>query len=351
MSLSTSLSMKPFPALALLLLFTLSAHATLVPGIEKGVTTPTLDVPAFDQSSGHLASDGDAFLAVWIDRNASNSGDVHGARFSPDGKRIGDEVLRIAVTDADEAEVALAFGANRYLVVWSAGMVLRGRFIERDGTMSEVFEIAPIAWPGFRLQVAFSGDRFLVTWPMETTFRAALLDTSGAVLKTFEIASAAQTSYLPQTVAANGGFQFVTAVTDFTRAPNDNGYPHDVGITPIDANGTVGTRVVIAPPDTPVFDLRAVSSGTEIVVAWSTAVNIPGGTVRAVRVTSGGVGAIETIPTEGMYLHAVGLDGAVVQGTRQRRNRVQRFRAQRGVDADEKCPREAGPFAAKGIQS
>jgi hypothetical protein len=299
---------KTFPVLPLLLLLTLSAHATLVPGIEKGVTTPVLDVPAFDQSSGRIATDGDAFLAVWIDRAAVFSGDVHGARFSPDGKRLGDEVLRIAVTDADEGQVALAFGANRYLVVWSAGTVLRGRFVERDGAMSEVFEIAPIAWAGFSLQVAFNGERFLVTWPMETVFRGALLDTNGAVLKTFDIAPSAQTGYQPQTVAANGAFQFFTAITDFTRVPSENGYPHEVGLAPIDGNGTVGARVVIAPAVTPVFDLRAVSSGTEVVVAWSTAVGIPGGTVRAVRVTSAGAGAIETIPAEGMYLHDVAVD-------------------------------------------
>jgi hypothetical protein len=144
---------------------------------------------------------------------------------------------------------------------------------------------------------------------MDTVFRGALLDTNGAVLKTFDIASSAQTSYQPQTVAANGSFLFASAITDFTRVPNDNGYPLDVGVTPIDPNGTVGTRVVIAPPDTPVFDLQAVSSGTEVVVAWSTAVNIPGGMVRTVRMTSGGAGAIETIPVEGMYLHNVGHDG------------------------------------------
>jgi hypothetical protein len=301
--------------LALLLLFTLSipAGATLVAGSEKGVTTPTLDVPAFDQSSGSIASDGDAFLAVWIDRTMNNSGDVHGARISSDGKRIGDEVLRIAVTDADEAQVALAFGANRYLVVWSVvwsgGTVLRARFVERNGTMSDVFEIAPITWAGFDLEVAFNGDRFLVTWPMETVFRGALLDANGALLKTFDIAPSAQTGYQPQTVAANGAFQFVSTIADFGGVPNGNGYPRDVGVTPIDANGTVGARVVIAPPTTPVFDLRAVSSGTEVVVAWSTAVGIPGGTVRAVRVTSSGAGTIETIPAEGMYLHDVAFDG------------------------------------------
>jgi hypothetical protein len=302
--------MKTALVLSLLLLLTLSARATLVPGSEKGVTTPTLDVPAFDQSSGRIATDGDAFLAVWVDRAANNSGDVHGARISSDGKRIGDEVLRIAVTEADEAQVALAFGANRYLVVWSAGTVLRARFVERNDAMSEVFEIAPIAWPGFELQVAFNGERFLVTWPMETVFRGALLDANGALLKTFDIAQSAQTGYQPQTVAANGAFQFFSAITDFTRVPNENGYPRDVGVTPIDGNGTVGARLVIAQPDTPVFDLRAVSSGTEAVVAWSTAVSIPGGTVRTVRLTSGGPGTIEIIPAEGMYLHDVAFDGA-----------------------------------------
>lgn len=304
-----TLTIRSLPAL-LLLVVTVSAHATLVPGIEKPVTTPMLDVPAFDQSSGRMATDGDGFLAVWIDRTAAHSGDVHGARLTSDGKRIGDQVLPIAVTDANEGQVAVAFGANRYLVVWSADLVLRARLIERDGTMSDSFAIAPLHWPGFELQAAFNGERFLVTWPMETLFRGALLDANGTVLKTFDIAPSAQTGYQPQTVTMNGAFQFVTAITDFTRVPNENGYPHEVGVTPIDANGTVGARVVIAPPDTPVFDLRAASSGTEMVVAWSTAIGIPGGKVRAVRVTSQGAGSIENIPAEGMYLHDAGLDGS-----------------------------------------
>lgn len=304
-----TLSMQIRPLISLLLFFTFPLGATLVTGSEKGVTAPTPDVAAFDQGSARIASDGDAFLAVWIDKNINGSGDVHGARVTSDGKRVSDEALPIAVTAADEARVGIAFGADRYLVVWPVATVLRGRFVARDGSMANAFDLATIDPVAAQPQIAFHGNRFLVTWADLSFFRGVLIDTNGTVLKTFDIASRQQTSSETPIVVANGTFHFVSSVTDFNGVPNGNGYPGDVGVTPIDAEGNVGARVAIAPATTPVFDLRAVSSGNDFAIGWSTAIGIPGGTVRALRVTPSGANAIETIPAEGMYLHDVGADG------------------------------------------
>lgn len=303
------MQIRPLFLLSLVFTITIPVQATLVAGSEKGVTAPVPDVAAFSQDYARIASDGDSFLAVWTDRTRFNSGDIHGARVTADGKRAGDDVLPIAVTTEHEAFAAVAFGGGRYLVVWTAATMLRGRFVASDGTMSAAFDIAPLN-DAFRPQVVFNGSRFLLVWPTTTMFRGALVDTNGTVLKTFDIASTAQTLFEPAVAAANGGVQFVSSITDFNGVPTENGYPGDVGLTPIDANGTVGTRTVIVPATTPVFDLRAASSGNEFAVAWSTAIGIPGGTVRAVRVTPAGAGAIEVIPSEGMWLHDVGADGA-----------------------------------------
>jgi hypothetical protein len=304
-----SMQIRPLFLLSLLFALTLPARATLVAGSEKGVTAPVPDVAAFDQSLARIASDGDGFLAVWVDRTLAGIGDVHGARLSPEGKRLGDDVLPIAVTAGEEAPAAVAFGGGRYFVVWSTVTAVRGRFVGRDGTMSEAFDIAVDQYmSGAPLQIAFNGSRFLVTWLAPELFRGALVDVNGTVLKTFDIASRQQTSFEAAPVAANGTFHFVSAITDFSRLPNNNGYPLNIGVTPIDADGNVGTRVVVVPPDTPVFDLRVAASGDDYVIAWSTAIGIAGGTVRAMRVSPTGLGTIETIPTEGMYLHDLAAD-------------------------------------------
>jgi hypothetical protein len=304
------MQIRPLFLLSVLFVLTVPLHGALVAGSEQPVTAPVPDVAAFEQSGARIASDGDSFLAVWIDRTLAGIGDVHGARLSPVGKRLSDDVLPIAITSTNESAAAVAFGDGRYLVVWSAMTTVRGRFVSLDGTMSDPFDIAPFDpnSSGAPLHIAFNGSRFLVTWPVPAHFRGALMDANGTVLKTFDIASTELTSFESAPVAANGTFHFVSAIIDFGRVPNDNGYPLDIGVTPIDADGNVGTRVVIVPPDTPVFDLRVAASGSDFVIAWSTAIGIPGGTVRAVRVSPAGAGTLETIPAEGMYLHDLAAD-------------------------------------------
>lgn len=299
--------------LSFLLSFSLPLAATIVPGAEKPVTAATPDVAAFAQRDGRIATDGIAsYLAVWIDRDLTGRGDVHAQRVTPDGARVSDEVLQIAVTDANEGGVDVAFGSDRYLVTWYEPFdAFYGRFVGRDGSMSSAFVIAPAdpAVAAAETHIAFNGSRFLVTWRGRFDYQGALVDLNGTVIKTFNIATRQLTPNEPAIVAVDGTFRFVSSIVDVGGVLTGNGYPGDIGSTPIDADGNIGTRVVVAPATTPVFDINAAVKGNEFAIAWSTAIGIPGGLVRAVRVTPAGAGAVESIPAEGQYLHELGADG------------------------------------------
>jgi hypothetical protein len=290
--------------LALLLTLTSPARATLVPGTERPVTTPTPDVAAFNQSRAKIASDGDGFLAVWIDHAFDGTGDIHGALLTSEGNRVSDDVLRIAGVAADEQRVAVASGGGRYLVVWSMQGALRARLVSPDGSMSDVPEIESVPF-ATTPHIAFNGSRFCVVWFDGTLFRGATISTTGDIIRKFNVASLGQTTNDQALVAMNGSFHFVTSETDFNGVPGGNGYPADVGVTRIAENGDISPRVVIAPAATPVFDLKAASNGAEMLIGWTTAIGIPGATVRNVRFNSAGAGAVEAIPAEGMYLQDI----------------------------------------------
>jgi hypothetical protein len=300
------------PILSLVLTLTLPLSAALVPGSEKPVTAPVTDVAAYDQSDARIASDGDSFLAIWIDHAITGPGDVLAMRVSPNGTRFGDEPIRIAATPDDESQAAIAWGAGRYLVVWSTPTALRARFAGSDASLSATFDIEALPHGATRPQVAFNGHVFLVVWSngFGATFRGALIDPNGTVLQKIDVAPTAQTVDDFAVVAAGGAFQFVSAITDFGGVPTGNGFPADIGLTRIDENGTVGTRVVVAPSSSPVFTLSAASRNDEIAIGWVTALAIPGASVRTVRVTPAGAGAIESYPANGEVLEDVVADAS-----------------------------------------
>jgi hypothetical protein len=303
--------MRTLVLLSLVLTSPLLLNAALVPGTERSVTATTNDVAAFNQTAARIATDGDRFLAVWLQTNLGSVGDIHGALVSAEGKRLSDDVLIIANADIDERRPAVAFGADQYLVVWTTASAVRGRFIARDGVMSPTFEIGtPNAVT--QIQIAYTNSRFLIVYdtPSLGGFRGVLVDTNGTIMRTFVAASASATTPYTALVAANGAFHFFTAIADFNGVPNGNGYPSDVGMTDIDIEGNVSPRVVIAPATTPVFDLSATTKGNEMFVGWTTAIGIPGGTVRNVRIAPGGNSAIDVIPAENAYLHDVVADAS-----------------------------------------
>jgi hypothetical protein len=299
-------------SLTLSFVFATVANAALVARPEVAVTASTPDVAPFDQASARLASDGgDAYLAVWSDRDLQGSGDIHATRLRADGLRIDASPLVIAATDADDNRPAIAFGGGRFLVVWSTPTQVRARFVGRDAALSEFITIAGDGTQLMRPHVAFNGRVFLVVWDAPgLEFRGAIVDVNGVVLRTFRVATAELT--WPEMALATIGetFYFVSALIKVEGTPGPNGFPAAVGVTPVDENGAVGTRVEIAPATTPVFDLTAAQGSSQFAVAWTTARGIGGAQVRAAVVTAAGARPVESFNTELQFLQDVVADGS-----------------------------------------
>jgi hypothetical protein len=291
---------------SLCLAFVRSVSAELVTASEMPVSPAIVASAAFDQTQGRIASDGHTFFAVWVDRS-SGTGDILATPLTADGARTSDEPIAIAASAEDEGNPAIAWNGDRYLVVWQSGTTLRSRLIARDQTVSEAITIVTDA--AIQPQLAFNGRFFLAMWRTSTGFRGALLDRLGAVVKTFDIAMA-QTWPEHAVVAVQGTFYLVSALTDPNGAPGPLGYPSDAGVTPIDEQGNVGTRVVLAPATTPVIDLHASATANDLLVGWTTTRGLPGAQIRTARFTPGtGVTAVESFAAESEFLYDVVAEG------------------------------------------
>lgn len=282
--------------------FSTVANAALVTWPEVAVTASRPDVAPFDQAHARLATD----LAVWVDHDLHGSGDIHG-RFLRDGA----PTLVLAASEDDDNRPAIAFGSDRYLVVWSTPAEVRARFVARDGSMSDVVTIASDLTRLARPHVAFNGSVLLVVWDGPgLQFRGAIVDPNGAVVRTFGVATAELT--VPEVALATIGntFYFVSAKIDPAGAVTPNGFPAAVGATPVEENGTIGTRIEIAPATTPVFDLRAAQGSNEFAVAWTTTRGVGGAQVRSASVTAAGEQPVESFDTDLQVLQDLVADGS-----------------------------------------
>jgi hypothetical protein len=275
-----------------LLLLALPAAAGLVAGPEQQITPPAADVAALDQTQGRIASDGDGFLVVFTD--ASN---IDAVRVSAQRKRIDERPLVVAGTEHYEADPDVAFGRDRYFVIWRSETGLHGRMVARDGTMEPAITISTDIGTAPRL--AFNGEVFLVVWNnhQQTAAHGAIVNPDGVVGKAFVIAP---TVWSPKVAAAAGSFFVATSA-------------NDLSLTRVERDGTPGQPVVLA-RDAHVSSYEVASQREEVVVAWNSAGDaapppINGAVVSATRVIdpqpfTSGPGLLRTLVSDP--------DGAVV---------------------------------------
>ncbi len=147
-----------------------------------------LSLGANDQSECDLASDGEAFLAVWVDRRPEvglHDRTLRGARFSPGGA-LDPGSFRVAGPQAYCP--ALAYGGDVYLAGWIDGATydVRAVRISRSGV---VLDSPPIRLPGSSgyavgTDAAYLDGVFLVVWESDNRIVGARVTPAGAVLDT-----------------------------------------------------------------------------------------------------------------------------------------------------------------------
>lgn len=148
--------------------------ATRWPAVLDPVVTPEVSfgVPALgpateSQTEPRLASDGLSSFAVWTDTRGGQTGgnEVWGALLDSTGAPVPGTETPIAIGLWDEYAPAVAYGQNRYLVVWydSSNGGVAGRLFAQDGKpLGPRFAIS--SRNGHHLAIAFDGAAFMVVW-------------------------------------------------------------------------------------------------------------------------------------------------------------------------------------------
>src|SRR5687767_13686988 len=91
-----------FVLAAFCFVFVSPADAAIVTASEMPVSPPLADTAPFDQTQGRIASDGDGFLAVWVDRSVFDDDDVLARPLTADGTPAADLPMSIAATSEAE---------------------------------------------------------------------------------------------------------------------------------------------------------------------------------------------------------------------------------------------------------
>ena len=161
-----------------------------------------------------VASDGKTFLVVWMEENPKTGWDVAGVRISPEGTVLDRERLHLAETQGDQAYPAVAWGNDRYLVVWMDGppgapLKISGTRVTAAGAVVDAHSLTlsrSLGGPGYPA-VAWSGRQFVVVWadkqpPGINTIPGVLIRSSpkGVDLEDLSLPRSANSHFLPSVV-------------------------------------------------------------------------------------------------------------------------------------------------------
>jgi hypothetical protein len=118
-----------------------------------------------------VAWDRKNFFVVWTEENPGRGWDVAGARISPTGKVLDPNRIPIAQAAGDQTTPALAWGKDRYLVVWMESGGVSGALVDSSGKVINPNGIVlsrPAREAGYPA-VAWGQDRYVVVWAEKPT--------------------------------------------------------------------------------------------------------------------------------------------------------------------------------------
>jgi len=143
-------------------------------GPERPLSAPVEAAAPESQGEPSIAFDGTNYLLVWRDHRQNedrDTGDIWGARVTPEGRLLDPVGFVIADGLVLEDEPEVAFGAGTYLVVWhdphDDNIDVRGARVSPSGAVLDPdgidISVSPTAF-SLSPTVAFGDGKFLVTW-------------------------------------------------------------------------------------------------------------------------------------------------------------------------------------------
>lgn len=172
------------------------------------------------QAQPAVAFDGNQFLVVWSDtiNSASTGTDIYGVFVDTLGN-ISGPAFAITTTLNEQRAPAIAFqtGGNRYLVAWEdrsgASWDIRGRTVTTGGVLGGIVPLAGTAADEHAPAVACNGTKYLVAWETGPTLS---LDVKGVMVDAnlmnpvnLVISTATSDQHAPSVAARPGGNFFV----------------------------------------------------------------------------------------------------------------------------------------------
>jgi hypothetical protein len=124
---------------------------------------------AYDQYSPAVGFNGSSYLAVWEDMR-SDSGDVYGARVTPDGMLLDTSNVRISACSNQQRSPTVASNGTDFLVAWedsrSGSFDIYGTRVTAAGQVLDTLGILVSGAAGnqFAPAAAFYGSAYLVVW-------------------------------------------------------------------------------------------------------------------------------------------------------------------------------------------
>lgn len=267
---------------------------------------------ANDQARPAIAFDGSNYLVVWEDYRSRVQPDVYGARVSPEGHVLDGSGFVISNEPVDEGNLAVHWGGESFLVVWSQRRSetnyefdVYGARVTSDGVVLDPGGI-PISTATYDQRfpdVAWNGTHFLVAWmdvrrAQGWDIYAARVSPSGEVLDPdgLAVATSSETQELP--AISSDGRDFLIVFHGFTHPYEASATVRSVRVT---TEGHVAPEKVVGdayssygqdgPPTAP----SIVWNGTTYFVAWTEITPERSVDIHAARVDPDGT-AIDTEP-------------------------------------------------------
>ncbi len=227
---------------------TVETHA--IDPVTRTMNSSIVSISAAQQHEPALASNGLDFLAAFAETTADGS-IVKEARFTREGSALDGPGLTLSAATGRRFP-AIAYGASRYLVVWTDATALT-LFARRFDEMGNAIDAEPLtvgpADANVPPSVAWNGHHFLAAWPYKSGIVSARIPPEGNPDSMVSVALPTLGQLFTNPDVASDGSEFLVAwgAGSFLCDPC-SGAPGSILLTGVDSRGVpfVGKPLVAA---------------------------------------------------------------------------------------------------------